>query len=136
MGRPNLNAPTIDAIRLALPPPEETGAIVAELDRRLSILDRLEATIEQNLERAKHLRQAILKRAFEGRLVPQDPSDEPASVLLERIRKERGAAGVEGKARRGRGAGAKPAKAAGPSGAKRGRQARLPKGTDGDAAGA
>ncbi|MFN8474773.1 MAG: hypothetical protein U0822_21460 [Anaerolineae bacterium] len=40
-----------------------------------------------NLARAKHLRQSILKRAFAGQLVPQDPSDEPASALLEQIRR-------------------------------------------------
>jgi type I restriction enzyme S subunit len=42
--------------------------------------------VETNLRRADRLRQAILKRAFEGRLVPQDPNDEPAAVLLERLR--------------------------------------------------
>jgi type I restriction enzyme S subunit len=44
--------------------------------------------VEANLKRAARLRQAILKRAFEGNLVPQDPSDEPASELLTRIRTE------------------------------------------------
>jgi type I restriction enzyme S subunit len=44
------------------------------------------------LARAQRLRQAVLKRAFEGKLVPQDPNDEPASVLLNRIRGEREAA--------------------------------------------
>jgi len=53
--------------------------------------------IEANHKRAERLRQSILKQAFEGRLVRQDPEDEPASMLLERIRVE-----VEGKKKRDR----------------------------------
>lgn len=45
--------------------------------------------MEQSLRQAERLRQSILKRAFEGKLVPQDPSDEPAEKLLERIRAEK-----------------------------------------------
>ncbi len=72
-----------------LPPLAEQHRIVAEVERRLSVIDELGAVVEANLKRAERLRQAILKRAFEGKLVPQDPSDEPASALLERIRAER-----------------------------------------------
>lgn len=81
----------IRCVEIPLPPLPEQHRIVAEVERRLSVLDELEATIEKNLARCARLRQSILKMAFEGRLVPQDPNDEPASVLLERIRCERDA---------------------------------------------
>jgi type I restriction enzyme S subunit len=49
----------------------------------------LENHFDASLKRAVSLRQSVLKEAFAGRLVPQDPNDEPASVLLERIRLRR-----------------------------------------------
>jgi len=72
-------------------PLAEQRRIVAEVERRLSVARKAEKAVEANLKRIARLRQAILKRAFEGKLVPQDPSDEPAEVLLERIRKQSGA---------------------------------------------
>jgi type I restriction enzyme S subunit len=61
------------------------------LKRRLSIVDELEAQAEADLKRARRLRQSILKRVFAGRLVPKNPNDEPAAMLLERIRASRSA---------------------------------------------
>jgi type I restriction enzyme S subunit len=74
---------------IPLPPLLEQQRIIAEVERRLSVIDELEAVIATNLKRADRLRQAILKRAFEGKLVPQDLTDGPANVLLERICMER-----------------------------------------------
>jgi type I restriction enzyme S subunit len=74
---------------ISLPPLAEQHRIVAEVERRLSVADEMEKTIEQSLKQAERLRQSILKRAFEGKLVPQDPEDEPAGVLLEKIKDEK-----------------------------------------------
>lgn len=92
-----VSQPQLASIVFPLPPLQEQAYIVAEVDRRLSEADRLEATLQANLKRAERLRQAILKKAFSGELVPQDPNDEPASVLLERIRASRAQAPKKGK---------------------------------------
>jgi type I restriction enzyme S subunit len=86
IGRPRLNQQEIKSLPIPLPPLAEQQRIVAEVERRLSVVEGVAAAIEANLKRAERLRQAILKRAFAGRLVPQDPADEPASVVLARIR--------------------------------------------------
>ena len=72
---------------------QEQREIVRILDKTMSIVDDAEAKIDAELERTVALRQAILKKAFAGHLVAQDPGDEPASVLLEKIRTERAKAG-------------------------------------------
>ena len=87
--QPALNKSRVQEIPFPLPPLAEQRRIVAEVERRLSVIQQAEATTEASLKRAERLRQSILKRAFEGCLVPQDPDDEPTSVLLERIRRER-----------------------------------------------
>lgn len=88
-GKPGLNLDNLRDLKVALPPLVEQAEIIAEVERRLSVVDEIDAEVDAGLKRAARLRQAVLKRAFEGRLVPQDPNDEPASVLLERIRAER-----------------------------------------------
>ena len=82
-----------------LPPLTEQEQIVSELDRHLSVADAVEATLDAEIKRAERLRQSILKQAFSGKLVPQDPNDEPESVLLEKIREEKERQQPKGKKR-------------------------------------
>lgn len=65
----HLSAGRFAKIEFPLPPLKEHQEIVAEVERRLSVIDELEATVEANLTRADHLRQAVLQRAFSGVLV-------------------------------------------------------------------
>jgi len=88
-GQNTVSQGTMRSLVVPLPPVHEQNTIVAEIESRLSVCDKIEETIEQGLKQAEVLRQSILKKAFEGRLVPQDPNDEPASVLLARIMAER-----------------------------------------------
>jgi type I restriction enzyme S subunit len=69
----------------------ECEEITSQVEAIFSQIDALEAWCATELARSATLRQSILKAAFSGRLVPQDPHDEPASALLERIRAERAA---------------------------------------------
>ena len=98
--RDGINTVQLLGMPTALPPLAEQRRIVAEVERRLSVIQQAEAAVEANLTRAERLRQSILKQAFSGKLVPQDPNDEPASVLLERIRAERAAAEAAAKSQR------------------------------------
>jgi len=88
-GQFNLTLEICRDLPLPLPPLTEQQQIVSEVEARLSIIAQTELEVEANLKRAERLRQTILAEAFAGRLVPQYPDDEPASVLLERIRQER-----------------------------------------------
>jgi type I restriction enzyme, S subunit len=79
----------LKAIPVPLCSIEEQREIVRKIEMMFSFLDRFEVEIDLNLKKSDALRQAILKSAFSGKLVAQDFKDEPASVLLERIRAKR-----------------------------------------------
>ncbi|WP_217633882.1 restriction endonuclease subunit S [Hymenobacter psychrophilus] len=103
-----------------LPPLAEQAEIVAEVERRLSTIDALEQTLAAELKRAERLRQSLLHRAFTGRLVPQDATDEPAGELLARLREAAAPGPAKAKASRAKAAAAPVAGDAG-EGKRRGR---------------
>jgi type I restriction enzyme S subunit len=85
----SLNLTTLKRFPVPAPPLDEQRRIVAEVEQRLSVIAAMRDAIVAAQHRSAALRRSILERAFRGELVPQDPSDEPATVLLERIRAER-----------------------------------------------
>jgi len=84
-----VSAARFSLIPIPLAPLNEQHRIVEEIEQCLSLVYETQKTIAQAIRQSDRLRQSILKRAFEGRLVSQDPNDEPAEKLLERIKEER-----------------------------------------------
>ena len=76
VGRPRLNLGEIKSIVLPLPPLTEQTRIVAEVERRLSVVEELETVVSVNLQRATRLRQSILHKAFTGQLLTTDNADD------------------------------------------------------------
>ena len=89
VGRPRINTTQLKDVVIPVCSAAEQQVIIAEIESRLSEVDQLELTLTTSLQQAEALRQSILKKAFAGLLVPQDPHDEPASKLLARIKAER-----------------------------------------------
>lgn len=100
VGINHLSAFKFAQIALPLCSLAEQQEIVRLLEERFMAIKQQEREIDSSLKQAKTLRQAILKQAFSGQLVAQDPNDEPASVLLERIRAERAKAAKNSRARK------------------------------------
>jgi len=94
-GKPGLNLDNVRSLTVPLPPLPEQQEIVRLLDEQFEVIERNEREIDAALQRSEALRQSILHRAFTGRLVPQNPADEPTSELLARLRAEKARATTE-----------------------------------------
>jgi type I restriction enzyme S subunit len=91
VAQPNVNAKTISQFLVPIPPLSEQREIVRRVEKLFTYVERLEARYQKALRRVEQLTSSLLSTAFRGELVPQDPNDEPASVLLDRIRAEQAA---------------------------------------------
>ena len=89
VGQRRVPADYLKNISINLPTIDEQKQIVKEIEKRFEVTDEAERVIAENLDKTEQLKQSILKKAFEGRLVPQDPTDQPASELLAKIQAER-----------------------------------------------
>lgn len=85
----SINMTQLRCFPIVVIPKVEQQQIVEEIDRHFSIADEVEQAIEKSLKQSDRLRQSILKKAFEGKLLEQNPEDEPAEELLKRIKAEK-----------------------------------------------
>lgn len=90
-GHQRITTETVKNTKIPLPSLNEQSEIVRRVEQLFAYADQLEAKVASAKTRIDHLTQSILAKAFRGELVPQDPNDEPASVLLERIKAQRAA---------------------------------------------
>ena len=93
-GQPYLSQPILDNVVIPICSTNEQKRIAEEVEYIDSIVESNERIISQNLTYTKKLLQSILKVAFEGKLVPQEPDDEPAEMLLQKIKNEKSGVGT------------------------------------------
>ena len=84
----NINSGELKSLIIPFTSLEEQTLIVQEIENRLSVCDKVSDAITVNLHKIEVLRHSILKKAFEGKLVEQDPNDENAAILIERLKEE------------------------------------------------
>lgn len=84
--REGLNYTQVRSLRIPFAPLSEQRRIVATIDEAFYLVDRVDATVKKAKEQTEKIDHAILTKAFRGELVPQDPNDEPSSILLQRIK--------------------------------------------------
>jgi type I restriction enzyme S subunit len=85
----SINKSLLSALPIVIPPAEEQNEIARRIEVLFAYADRIEACYQNALTRVDQLTPTLLSKAFCGELVPQDPGDEPASALLERIQAEK-----------------------------------------------
>ena len=89
-----INLEDLRKLPIALPPLDETRKIIHKIESLFATSDEMEQLFHKSVHRIDNLPASILSKAFRGELVPQDPNDEPAEKLLERIRAERQSLGL------------------------------------------
>lgn len=102
-GQYNINKTKLGNFKINIPSISEQEIIVNKLDEIHSLYKYIKYQIDKNIIISLSLKQSILKSAFEGRLVQQDPNDEPASMLLEKIKVEKASGKPSRKGRKSRG---------------------------------
>lgn len=85
----HFNTKSMAEMQIPVPPLDEQKSIITDVKKLFKIIENIVQQYQQSKDTISQLEQSILAEAFRGALVPQDPNDEPASVLLERIRAER-----------------------------------------------
>ena len=86
---PNISKDKLENFNIPLMSNYEQKQIISKIDEGFSLIENNERIIDLSLKNIERLRKNILKQAFEGKLVPQDPNDEPAEILLKKIMKEK-----------------------------------------------
>lgn len=100
IGLQGLSSNALHNIIVPVPPVEEQKRIVDNIDSVLSLIEQIESHKQSLSSQIDNIKSKILDLAIHGKLVPQDPNDEPASVLLERIRAEKEELIKQGKIKR------------------------------------